>query len=334
MIFLFLSLWLQLQNTLCKTPDDLITILIVHRRLYKEFSGIENENEKAVVTFNNYGEIKILKIDEANQSITVSQQFSVDNDNEQVDMEDSDDEEEEKYAKNLSKYGYYGVWWNEMYIAYCKFDQSQVFWFDIKSQESFKLLTLENKNLFVTLTKLLSSDRLLVCYDSNKFLIHNLRKRELTKYSKQNLKSFPANYLSHFNRTYGAVEISETKLILYTHFTHTFVDLNEKIPENSKILKNQQSKTDTRVMNWNETLAYHHNKYMALLPHNVQQLKGFKEKGKDEEIKVDNFKIDNKFKGILHMSMLDDGTLVVVENVWKKLVLKLPQVLKISKFGQ
>ena len=292
----------------------------------------EGEN-KTILTFNNYGEVKLLKIDEKNNLVTVSKNFKVGENNED-DMDDTDDEQEEKYAKHLTKYGYYGVWWNEKYIAYWKFDQSQLFWYEILSQENFKLVTLENKNLFVTLTKLLTSDRLIVWYDSNKFLIHNLKDRELSKYSKQNLKSFPSNYLNHFNRIYGVVEISESKFILYTHYTHTFIDLNEKIPEISKVLKNHQSKIDTRVMNWNETLAFHHKKYMQLLPLNSQQWKGHKTTEKAENTIVDNFKIDNKYKGILHMSMLDDGTLVVVENVWKKLVKKLPNVIKINKFGQ
>uniref|UniRef100_A0A7S3NBF1 Uncharacterized protein n=2 Tax=Euplotes harpa TaxID=151035 RepID=A0A7S3NBF1_9SPIT len=146
------------------------------------------------------------------------------------------------------------------------------------------------------------------------------------------MKNFPSNYLSHFNRIYGAVELSPTRLLLYTHFTNIIVDMEAKIPEFCKISKNHPSKTDTRVMNWNETLAYHHKKYMSLLSHAYQTSE--RPQTSREEVKTDNFKIDNRFKGILGMERLADGTMVVVENLWKNLVARLPDVLKVHKFGQ
>jgi hypothetical protein len=113
------------------------------------------------------------------------------------------------------------------------------------------------------------------------------------------------------------------------------VDLNSKIPEYSKIVKNHPSKTDTRVMNWNENLAFHHKKYLEILSKN-KHLKYSQPEDKPEHVMTesDNFRIENKYKGILSMKKLDDGSIVVVENLWKNLLNRLPEVLKVNKFGQ
>lgn len=182
------------------------------------------------------------------------------------------------------------------------------------------------------MTKMLSNDRLIVCYDTNKFLIHDLKEKSLVKFSKKNLKNFPVNYLNQYNKIYDCLEFSENLIVLYSHFTHILVDLNSKIPEYSKIIKNHPSKTDTRVMNWNETLAFHHKKYLSMLPHHEYSQP--ESKAEHVTTESDNFRIENKYKGILSMNKLEDGSIVVVENLWKNLLNRLPEVLKVNKFGQ
>jgi hypothetical protein len=39
-------------------------------------------------------------------------------------------------------------------------------------------------------------------------------------------------------------------------------------------------------------------------------------------------------KGIMFMGKVNDGTAVVVENLWKNLVKRLPGVLHVPRFGQ
>jgi hypothetical protein len=104
----------------------------------------------------------------------------------------------------------------------------------------------------------------LICYDSNKFLIHDVEKKSLTKFSKDNLKSFPVNYLNQYNRIYGCFELTPTKIVLYTHFTYIVVDLTMKFEEFCQIVKDRR--TDTRVMNYNEAMNFHQKKYMSMLP--------------------------------------------------------------------
>lgn len=284
------------------------------------------------MTFSNKGEINYIKVAEVKKDIKVKVNKTMTiQQSEDEEMYDSD-EEDEQYLKSLKTYGYYAICANKDYIAYCKYEKAQIEWFDLNTQESFKPVSLGTKDIYITMSKMLSGNRLLVCYDSNKFLIHDMDSKTLSKYSKQNLKSFPVNFLNNYNRIYGVVELSDTKLLLYTHFSYILVDLEAKIPEYSKLIKNHPSKTDTRVMSWNENLAHHHKKYMDLVT-NTAQGKSTDPAETPGDAITDNFKIDNKFKGILYMEQLQDGTMVVVENLWKNLVNKLPEVLKVHKFG-
>jgi len=215
---------------------------------------------------------------------------------EDEEMYDSD-QENEVYLSSLKKQSYTSICANKDYIAYNTFEGTQMHCFDFNQEESFKPVGIENKHVFVTLTEMLSNNRLIVCYDNNKFLIHDLKSKNLVKFTKKNMKNFPINYLNQYNRIYGVVEIEKNKLLLYTHFTSISVDLDAKIPEYSKIIKNHPSKTDTRVMNWNETLAFHHKKYLAMLPH--QNFDNSRDTEAHPEPLNDNFKIDNKYKGIM-----------------------------------
>ena len=287
------------------------------------------------MTFSNKGEVNFVTLEESKDSvnINITKTMQVEQANDDEEMYDSDEEDEE-YLKTLKTHGYYSVCANQKYLAFCKYESTQVYSYEFATGSIFKPVSLDSKNIYVTMMQMLSKDRLIVCYDSNKFLIHDLADKTLSKYSKQHMKSFPINYLNQYNRIYGVVELSESKLVLYTHFTHIMVDLNAKIPEHSKIVKNHPSKTDTRVMNWNETLAHHHKKYLSLLPYNNFSSNTAFEGQAETHSESENFKIENKYKGILFMDKLQDGTFVVVENLWKNLVSRLPDVLKVNKFGQ
>jgi len=197
----------------------------------------------------------------------------------------------------------------------------------------FKPVCIDNRN-YVTLMQFLSNSRLLVCYDSNKFLIHDIESKSLTKFSKQNLKNFPINFLNQYNRIYGCIELSDSMILLYSHFTYIKIDLTCKMPEQCRLIQNHPSKTDTRVMNWNEASTHHHKKYMALLPHRGQGGNYTQSEEATQGDKKGEWNIENKFKGIMYMGRLQDGTLVVVENLWKNLLTRLPQVLQVDRFGQ
>ena len=85
-------------------------------------------------------------------------------------------------------------------------------------------------------------------------------------------------------------------------------------------------------MDWNKTVSYYHKKNISALQNSY--IKPNIEDTKDDE--SDNFKIDNRFKGILYMGKINTQSdqLIVIENLWKNLVDKLPDVLKVHKFGQ
>ena len=249
-----------------------------------------------MITFSNKGEVNFAKIEEgSNLRVVITKNFKTlktEND----EMYDSD-EEADVYLSSLKNQFYNNITSNENYIAFNLFEKVQMYCFNLRTEEIFMPVGIDNRHVFVTMTKILSKDRLFVCYDNNKFLIHDLNEKNLVKFSKKNMKNFPINYLNQYNRIYGIVELETEKLLLYTHFTHILVDLNAKIPDYSKIVKNHPSKTDTRVMNWNESLAFHNKKYLAMLPHH--NFENSRDTDPHPEIKSENFKIENKYKGIL-----------------------------------
>ena len=83
-----------------------------------------------------------------------------------------------------------------------------------------------------TCVQLLSKNRLIICYPSNKFLVHNLVDGTLVASSQK--QAYPTNYLSRFNRIYGAFEL-QGKIVLYTHYTYISIDLEDKVPKMCRI---------------------------------------------------------------------------------------------------
>ena len=67
----------------------------------------------------------------------------------------------------------------------------------------------------------------------------------------------------------------------------------------------------------------HHNNYLSDLPEDQVQ---------EQDESSTNFKISNKFKGIMAMQTIGND-LIVVENVWKKLLKRMIMPLNVPKFG-
>lgn len=245
-------------------------------------------------------------------------------------MEDSDDEDLE-YTKSLQKHGYHSVDSNSAVISFSKFQNSASYYFNMATSVTSECTKFDAKDVYPIFTQILTHNRLLVCYDSNKFLIHNMSTNNLVQFSKSILKSFPVNYLSRYNRIYGCLEVNQNKLLLYTHYTYIKVDMEIGVPEFSKIGSKDSEKKDTRVMNWTQTVTHFHQKYMEKISGSKNNKTGKEEANPDKE---ENFKIENKFKGIMFMGKVPDGSMLVIENLWKNLVDKLPGVLKVHKFGQ
>ena len=285
-------------------------------------------DDKTICTFSNKGILNFIKIQD--DTYIISNTMNTSND-EDMDMYESDTEDAE-YVRSLEMHGYHSIDSNDSCLSYTKFQSTESFCYQFDTQEVFKTIKFDKKDLHVIFTKLMSNNRLLVCYDSNKFLIHDLDKKSLTKFSKQNLKKFPINYLTRYNRIYGCFELSESKFVLYTHFNYILIDTESKVPEYCKIIPSIQPKSDTKTMDWNKTVSYYHKKYISALQNSY--IKPNIEDAKDNT--SDNFKIDSRFKGILYMGKINTQSdqLIVIENLWKNLVDKLPDVLKVHKFGQ
>jgi hypothetical protein len=82
-------------------------------------------DDKTVITFSNKGEINFVKIrskDTLEAKISKSMQTQYDDD----EMYDSDDEDS-VYTKSLKNSLFYAVTSNETHIAYCAYENSQVY---------------------------------------------------------------------------------------------------------------------------------------------------------------------------------------------------------------
>lgn len=167
-----------------------------------------------------------------------------------------------------------------------------------------------------------SGDRLLVAYSNNKFHLHNTSTNQLVK-EVANIR-WPQNYLNRYNRIYGVVQLTDSQFILYTHFTIIRIDLEQEVPESSLILDDHPHEVGD---SWGERIKELQSGYLAKALGN-QVTDQTQQKPKFEG----NFTISNRFKGILAMKKVGEE-LVVVENVWKHLIKRMEDPLKIKKFG-
>ena len=173
-------------------------------------------------------------------------------------------------------------------------------------------------------------DKLVACYDSNKVVIYDLLNHRLHDWSKRN--KFPQNYLNRYNRIVGIAQLTPKKFILYSHYTYITLNLALDVPTKEvMIIQNHPGKTleekSLAAKSWFESLKLSQGRYLkeGVLPEQKQESSG------DE---VPNLTISNKLKGILSMEYdAAEKKLVVVENVWKKLVQAFPGTVAIPKYG-
>ena len=158
-------------------------------------------------------------------------------------------------------------------------------------------------------------DKLLVCYDSNRLALFDLLNHRLHDWSKKNAE-LPPNFLNRFNRIVGITQLTPKKYLLWTHYTYITLNLALEVPsKEATIIQNHPGKSlEERSLvakSWFDSLKVSQARY----------LKGeaASSTASDVSEEVANLTISNKLKGILSMEY-DGERLIVVENVWKKLV--------------
>ena len=152
-----------------------------------------------------------------------------------------------------------------------------------------------NETTFVSFKFMpLSSRKLLIIYDNNKFCIFNIGKNNLIKYSAKNLLRFPINFMKKSNRIIGVCfnPNDKNRFILYSNFFYVSVNLKEEIPKFSRIVK-------------------------------------VEDKLKDQL----NFDIVYRKNPILFIETLKNGEIFLMENSWEKMLENIPNAINSKNFG-
>ena len=74
-------------------------------------------------------------------------------------------------------------------------------------------------------------DKLLVAYDTNRLALFDLNNRQLHPWTLEKGTLLPRNFLTRYNRFVGIEQITDSKYILYTHYTFSVLDLEAEIPQ-------------------------------------------------------------------------------------------------------
>ena len=149
----------------------------------------------------------------------------------------------------------------------------------------------------------INSDCIVIVYENNRFVVYNWRNKNITKWTRENLRKFPINYLQKKNKIIGIIcdPIHDSKLILYSNYYLIQIHLNEPIPKSS-------------ITVWQDNTVHNSNEK------------------KDDKIN-ENFKISYRKNPIIHFQAIKDKKLLCIETNWKDLVHKLPGALNAKKYG-
>jgi len=175
-------------------------------------------------------------------------------------------------------------------------------------------------------------DKLVVCYDTNHVVVFDLLNHRVHEWSKRNAV-FPANFLNRFNRIVGVTQLSPKKYLLWTHYTYVTLNLALDVPRKEvAIIQNHPGKSleerSLAARSWFESLKLSQARYLR------EEERPSASEATPEEEAVENLTISNKLKGILSMQYDEaSGKIIVVENVWKKLVEAFPGALAVPKYG-
>ena len=110
-------------------------------------------------------------------------------------------------------------------------------------------------------------DKLLVGYDSNHIAVFDLLNRQIHEWTSSNLMRLPKNFLSRYNKFAGAMQLSDTKYLLYTSYTFCTVDLQQPVPETAEMVQNHPTRTTEgkqfQAQSWFDNLKLSQSKYLT-----------------------------------------------------------------------
>ena len=155
--------------------------------------------------------------------------------------------------------------------------------------------------------------------DDNHFQGFNCKTFNLEGFSSKFSSSIPKNYINDVNRIIGILPYEKQKIILYTHYSFTVVDLHKKPPKKCEILT--KDKFPEHKHTWAGILSHHslHSENSRNFDENLDEL--------------GNFVINKRFGPILAFKKTAE-TLWVAELDWEKALEVKPKPLNLHKYGK
>lgn len=164
----------------------------------------------------------------------------------------------------------------------------------------------------------MNPDQLIIVYESNKFVAYHWKEKVLTKWSRENQKRLPANFLKKYNKIVGIVcnPQNPSQIILYTNYYYIRVHFTEPVPRRSEVIKpgDELKKPKEKIQE------------------EKPEVEGEKTKKKNKG-EFTNFQIVYRKNPILQFEMLKDGKMLCLETSWKDFTATLPGAVNAKKYG-
>jgi len=110
-------------------------------------------------------------------------------------------------------------------------------------------------------------DKLMVGYDTNHIAIFDLLNRQIHPWTSTNFERLPRNFLSRYNKFAGAIQVSESKYLLYTNYTFCTLDLESSVPAQVELVQNHPTKAlegkQLQAKSWFDNLKLSQQKYLS-----------------------------------------------------------------------
>eukprot|EP01041_Mallomonas_annulata_P004727 gene4727-9388_t len=182
-----------------------------------------------------------------------------------------------------------------------------------------------------------SSTSLIVIFANNTFLLQDLSTRRLCPWS----ETIPPHSMPDVLRKCpGPLQgvcfcpDSSNTMILYGQGYFVYVDLDMPIPNKPKVIAATTTSTSTSSSN----MMLSNNKHMDDNNMQIQNMTGKKRRKKEKAMKElneasPNFAMVHRYRGLVHVSYLSGGQLVMVENPWLGVLSQLPDTLARKRYG-
>lgn len=164
----------------------------------------------------------------------------------------------------------------------------------------------------------LAHNNVFIATDDNNFQGFSCKTQQLENFSSRYFNRIPKNFTNDVNRIVGILAFAKQKLIIYTHYSFTVVDLTKKPPKKCGILS--KDKFPEHKHTWAGILSVH-SLHSKSLKH-----------GSDASRDLENFVINKRFGPILSFGVCEE-VYWICELDWEKALDLKSKPLAVHKYG-